>query len=98
MRILICDDHPDGAMALRLLLKGAGHQTDEVYSPHLLLERLDASRVDLVLMDMNYARDTTSGEEGLSLLTRIKTQHSSIPVVVMTAWSSVDLAVDAMQR
>ena len=98
MRILICDDQTDVALALRLLLKGAGHQTEEVYSPALLLEKLNESPADLILMDMNYARDTTSGEEGLSLLTRIRTQHSSIPVVVMTAWSSVDLAVDAMQR
>ena len=98
MRILVCDDQIDVALALRLLLKGAGHLTEEVYSPSLLLERLDTWQADLILMDMNYARDTTSGEEGLSLLKRVKAQHSSIPVVVMTAWSSVDLAVEAMQR
>ena len=85
-------------MALRLLLKGAGYQTDEVYSPALLIERLNERPADLILMDMNYARDTTSGEEGLSLLMRIKTQYTGIPVVVMTAWSSVELAVEAMQR
>jgi sigma-B regulation protein RsbU (phosphoserine phosphatase) len=99
MRILICDDQPDVALALRLLLKGAGHQTEEVHSPAQLLERLEATPgTDLILMDMNYARDTTSGEEGLGLLTRIKAAHSAIPVIVMTAWSSVDLAVEAMQR
>ena len=98
MRILICDDQPDVATALRLLLKGAGHQTEEVHSPALLLERLNAWRADLILMDMNYARDTTSGEEGLGLLTPIKSGHSGVPVVVMTAWSSVDLAVEAMRR
>ena len=83
---------------MRLLLKGAGHQTDEVYSPAHLLERLNSFPTDLILMDMNYARDTTSGEEGLGLLTRIKATHSGVPVIVMTAWSSVDLAVQAMQR
>ncbi|HEY3742672.1 MAG TPA: SpoIIE family protein phosphatase [Bryobacteraceae bacterium] len=99
MRILICDDQPDVATALRLLLKGAGHQTEEFYAPNQLLDRLGATpSADLILMDMNYARDTTSGEEGLSLLTRIKAAHAGIPVIVMTAWSSVDLAVEAMQR
>ena len=98
MRILICDDQPDVALALRLLLKGEGHQTEEVYSPAVALERLNTWPADLILMDMNYARDTTSGEEGLNLLTRIKAHHSGIPVVVMTAWSSVDLAVEAMRR
>lgn len=97
MRILICDDQPDVAIALRLLLKGAGYQTEEVHSPALLLERSNLHPPDLILMDMNYARDTTSGAEGLSLLMRIKTQHATVPVVVMTAWSSVELAVEAMQ-
>ena len=89
MRILICDDQPDVAIALRLLLKGAGHQTDEVHSPAQLLERLDTKPgTDLILMDMNYARDTTSGEEGLGLLTRVKAIHSTIPVIVSLARGS----------
>ena len=98
MRILICDDQTDVALALRLLLKGAGHQTAEVHSPALLLERLETFEADLILMDMNYTRDTTSGTEGLNLLSRVRASHSAVPVVVMTAWSSVDLAVEAMQR
>lgn len=98
MRILICDDQADVALALRLLLKGAGHQTEQVLSPAALLDRLSSWPTELILMDMNYTRDTTSGEEGLRLLSRVRAQHSKIPVVVMTAWSSVDLAVEAMQR
>ena len=99
MRILICDDQPDVAEALRLMLKGAGYQTEVFYSPAPLASRVDQQpEPDLVLMDMNYARDTTSGREGLDLLARIQHLKPHLPVVVMTAWSSVDLAVEAMRN
>ena len=97
-RTLIADDQPDVLMSLSLLLKSAGHQTEAVTSPAAVIEALTKSDFDVVLMDLNYARDTTSGQEGLDLLTRIQEIDKSLPVVVMTAWASVDLAVEAMRR
>lgn len=96
MRILVGDDQPDVREALRLLLKGAGHDTETVESPQALLDAVAARAFDLILMDLNYTRDTTSGQEGLELLDRLK--GAEPPVVVMTAWGDVDLAVRAMQR
>src|SRR5438105_10511542 len=96
--ILIADDQPDVLEALRLLLKGEGYRTQRVNSPAKLFERLEAEDFDAVLMDLNYARDTTSGQEGLEMLGRIQALDSHLPVVVMTAWASVDLAVEAMRR
>jgi DNA-binding NtrC family response regulator len=84
--------------ALRLLVKGEGYQADTVESPAAVLRALEQRDYDAVLIDLNYARDTTSGEEGLDLLTRIHSADESIPVVVMTAWGSVNLAVEAMRR
>lgn len=97
-RILVADDQPDVREALRLLLKGEGFETDAVASPTALLASLDTREFDAVLMDLNYARDTTSGQEGLDLLTEIRTRDSSLPVIVMTAWGSLNLAVEAMRR
>lgn len=97
-RILIADDQADIREALRLLLKGEGYQTDSVSSPGGLIQALEKDDFDLVLMDLNYARDTTSGKEGLDLLTRLQSIDSTLPVVVMTAWASVDLAVEAVRR
>jgi sigma-B regulation protein RsbU (phosphoserine phosphatase) len=97
-RTLIADDQPDVLMALRLLLKGAGYQTEAVASPAAVIEAIKQRNFDLVLMDLNYARDTTSGREGLDLLSRIKAVDNTLPVVVMTAWGSVDLAVEAMRQ
>ena len=97
-RILIADDQPDVLEALRLLLKGEGYQIDTVDSPAAALSALEQRDYDVVLIDLNYARDTTSGEEGLELLARIHAADDSLPVVVMTAWGSVKLAVDAMRR
>jgi DNA-binding NtrC family response regulator len=97
-RLLIADDQPDVLEALRLLLKGEGYQIDAVQSPAALLRALDARDYDVVLMDLNYARDTTSGEEGLDLLARLREADEALPVVVMTAWGSVDVAVEAMRR
>jgi DNA-binding NtrC family response regulator len=97
-RILIADDQPDVLEALRLLLKGEGYRIEAVTSPGDVLPALEAKEFDLLLMDLNYTRDTTSGQEGLDLLSRIKTADLSLPVVVMTAWGSVEVAVEAMRR
>jgi len=97
-RALIADDQPDVLTALRLLLRNAGYQTEAVSSPAEVLEAIKQSNFDLVLMDLNYARDTTSGQEGLDLITNIQTLDSGLPIVVLTAWASVELAVEAMHR
>ena len=97
-RILIADDQRDVLEALRLLVKSEGYQADTVDSPAAALKALEQRDYDTVLIDLNYARDTTSGEEGLDLLARIHAADESLPVVVMTAWGSVNLAVEAMRR
>jgi DNA-binding NtrC family response regulator len=97
-RVLIADDQPDVLEALRLLLKGEGYQTESASSPQAVIAALETRAFDLLLMDLNYTRDTTSGQEGLDLLTRLQSSDASLPIVVMTAWSSVDLAVEAMRR
>jgi DNA-binding NtrC family response regulator len=97
-RVLIADDQPDVLEALRLLLKGEGYRIESAGSPAAILEAVDSTEVDAVLMDLNYARDTTSGQEGLDLLSQIRGHDPTLPVVVMTAWSSVELAVEAMRR
>ena len=98
LRVLVSDDQPDILEALRLLLKGAGYVAETVDSPQALLRALDARPFDLILMDLNYARDTTSGQEGLDLLDELRKRPDCAPVVVMTAWGNVELAVDAMHR
>ncbi len=97
-RILIADDQPDVLEALRMLLKGEGYRTEFAASPAAIMQALDTRDFDVVLMDLNYTRDTTSGQEGLDLLSRIQMLDSSLPVVVMTAWGNVELAVEAMRR
>jgi DNA-binding NtrC family response regulator len=97
-RVLIADDQPDVLEALRMLLKGEGFATEQVSTPGALLEVLKQRDFDAVLMDLNYARDTTSGAEGLGLLGRIQALDPNLPLVVMTAWASVELAVEAMRR
>jgi DNA-binding NtrC family response regulator len=97
-RILVADDQPDVLEALRLLLKTEGYQIETVKSPAAVIKAIEARDFSLVLMDLNYARDTTSGQEGLDLLNKIQTIDTSLPVVVMTAWASVDVAVEAMRR
>jgi sigma-B regulation protein RsbU (phosphoserine phosphatase) len=96
-RILIADDQPDVLNALRLLLKGQGYETEAVTSPAELLRSLSASEFDLLLMDLNYARDTTSGREGLEVLSELKKLEDPPAIVVMTGWATVGLAVEAMQ-
>jgi DNA-binding NtrC family response regulator len=96
--ILIVDDQADVQEALRLLLKGEGYRTQVVSSPKGAIEAFEKTEFDLMLMDLNYTRDTTSGEEGLELLSKVRSLESAVPVVVMTAWGSVELAVEAMRR
>ncbi len=97
-RVLIADDQPDVLEALRLLLKGEGFRIDSAGSPASVMDAVQARDYDAVLIDLNYARDTTSGEEGLDLLTKLRSQDPALPVIVMTAWGSVDVAVEAMRR
>lgn len=97
-RILIADDQPAVLKALRVLLEPAGYGITEATSPSAVLELLRTHVFDLLLMDLNYTRDTTSGREGLDLLPRIQEVDASLAVVVMTAFSSIDVAVEAMQR
>ncbi|MBL8188589.1 MAG: sigma-54-dependent Fis family transcriptional regulator, partial [Acidobacteria bacterium] len=97
-RILIADDQPDVLEALRLLLKSEGFQTETATSPAEILSAIEHRDFDVALMDLNYTRDTTSGQEGLDLLAQLQAMDNSLPVVVMTAWGSVDLAVEAMRR
>jgi DNA-binding NtrC family response regulator len=97
-RILIADDQADVLEALRLLLKAEGYTTEGVKSPAAALKAAEARDYAVVLMDLNYTRDTTSGQEGLDLLQKLQAIDATLPVVVMTAWASVDLAVEAMRR
>lgn len=97
-RILVADDQTDVLEALRLLLKGEGYQIECATSPSAVLSTLEARDFDVVIIDLNYTRDTTSGQEGLDLLSRIQAIDSVLPVVVMTAWGTVNLAVEAMRR
>jgi DNA-binding NtrC family response regulator len=97
-RLLVADDQPDVIEALRLLLKPEGYSIDTASSPVQILRSLELRDFDVLLMDLNYTRDTTSGEEGLDLLQRIHTADESLPIVVMTAWGSVNVAVEAMRR
>jgi sigma-B regulation protein RsbU (phosphoserine phosphatase) len=96
-RILIADDQPDVLNALRLLLKGQGYETEGVASPAELLRAMEVREFDLLLMDLNYARDTTSGREGLDLLSHLRENEDAPVIVVMTGWATVGLAVEAMQ-
>jgi len=97
-RILIADDDTDIIEALRMLLKNEGYQTEAVKSPAAAIKAVEARDYSLALVDLNYARDTTSGKEGLDLLTRLQSIDPTLPVVIMTAWANVELAVEAMRR
>lgn len=97
-RVLIADDQPDVLESLQLLLKNEGFVIDAVSSPRAIVEAVQSRHYDVLLLDMNYARDTTSGGEGLELLSRITELDQPPPVVLMTAWSSVELAVEAMRN
>src|SRR5882724_2841980 len=97
-KLLIADDQPHILEALRLLLKPEGYQLEMVRMPALVLEALAHESFDGLLIDLNYTRDTTSGQEGLDLVTRVKEMDAQLPVVVMTAWGNIDLSVEAMRR
>lgn len=97
-RLLIADDQPHVLEALALLLEPEGYVIETVRTPALALQALASDTFDGVLLDLNYTRDTTSGQEGLDLVSRIKETDPQLPVVVMTAWGNIDLAVEAMRR
>jgi sigma-B regulation protein RsbU (phosphoserine phosphatase) len=96
--VLIADDQMHVLDALQMLLRGSGFSTEAVTHPARLLSALETGQFDAVLMDLNYTRDTTAGGEGLDLVSEIRSMDSLLPVVVMTGWSSVGLAVEAMRR
>ena len=97
-RILAADDQQHILEAIELLLKPHGYKVDVVRSPELARDALACEQYDAVLIDLNYMRDTTSGREGLDLLSHIVALDSTLPVIVMTAWGNVELAVEAMRR
>src|SRR5579885_853251 len=97
-RVLIAADQPHILDALELLLEPEGFHVEKARSPMMVLEALQSSSFDALLVDLNYTRDTTSGKEGLDLLTQIKSLDSHVPVIVMTAWANVEVAVEAMRR
>src|SRR3954447_5564304 len=96
--ILIGDDQPDVVEALRLLLKPEGYEVVPAHSPGAVIRCVGARELDLVLIDLNYSRDTTSGAEGIELLDQLHAFDPALPVVVMTAWASVELVVEAMRK
>src|SRR5256886_16175927 len=97
-RILLADDQRDVLEALRILLKSEGYQTEGVTSLAGIFNALEKKEYALLLMDLNYTRDTTSGQEGLSAIPKIQEIDKTLPIVVMTAWATIELAGDAMKR
>ena len=97
-RVLVADDQRDVVEALRLLLKDEGYAISTAASPAAVLKAVESEDFDAVLIDLNYARDTTSGQEGLDLLSRLQTLDATLPVIVMTAWGTVEVVVEAMRR
>src|SRR5438105_12902092 len=97
-RILVADDQPDVLEALRILLKGEGYQTEAVTSLAGVFNALEKKDYALLMMDLNYTRDTTSGQEGLEVIPKVQEIDNTLPIVVMTAWATIDLAVEAMKR
>ena len=98
IRVLVADDQPHILEAVELLLEPQGIHVDCTRSPQLLLEALSQSDYDVLLIDLNYTRDTTSGKEGLDLLARLQEVDPRMPVIVMTAWGNIDLAVESIKR
>src|SRR5258706_10469122 len=97
-RLLVADDQADVLEALKLLVKGEGLEVEPAASPRAVLAAVEASDFDALLVDMNYARDTTSGTEGLDLVSRVRALEGAPPIVVMTAFGTIDGAVEAMRR
>lgn len=98
IRVLVADDQPHILEAVELLLQPQGIHVHCVRSPQLLLEALAHSDYDVLLIDLNYTRDTTSGKEGLDLLAHLQEIDPRLPVIVMTAWGNIDLAVECIKR
>ena len=96
--VLIADDQPHILDALELLLEPEGYRIEKATSPYMVLDALKCGTFDALLLDLNYTRDTTSGREGLDLLSEIRSREAHLPVIVMTAWANVELAVEAMHR
>jgi len=97
-RVLVADDQPDVLHAIALLLKLEGFESQTVMHPAAVIEALGAGEFDLLIMDLNYTLDTTSGTEGLDLISSIRKTNTSVPVLVITAWGTIELAVEALQR
>ena len=98
IRVLIADDQPHVGEALRLALRDEGYQIELAQSPAAVVQAVGARSFDLALLDLNYARDTTSGREGIELIERLRGMDDDLAIVVMTAWGSVEVAVQALQR
>jgi len=97
-RVLVADDQVTILDALKMLLRSEGFEVDVARSPQIVLESIAVREYDVLLLDLNYARDTTSGTEGLQLLDRIREMVAEVPLIVMTAWGTIDLAVEALRR
>ena len=97
-RVLVADDQPDIRYALSLLLKSAGYEVRTADGPEAVVRAVADKHADLIVMDLNYTRCTTTGGEGLNLIGRIRALDSTLPILAMTAWGTVDLAVDAMRK
>jgi sigma-B regulation protein RsbU (phosphoserine phosphatase) len=97
-RVLVADDQPDIIAALRLVLKTAGFEAGSAGSVEEIRRQVQAHEYDLLLMDLNYARDTTSGAEGLALIGEVHGVRPRLPIIAMTGWANVDTAVEAMRR
>src|SRR5882724_1101548 len=97
-RVLVADDQPSILEAVKMLLRSEGFDVDTVPSPDVVLESITLREYDVLLLDLNYARDTTSGAEGIGLVERIRAIDSQVPVIVMSAWGTINLAVEAVCR
>jgi DNA-binding NtrC family response regulator len=97
-RILVADDQPSVLDAIKMLLCSEGFTVETVHAPAVVLESISLREYDVLLLDLNYARDTTSGAEGMELMERVRAVDSHLPIIVMTAWATIDLAVEAIRR